>query len=94
MACTCRSPTNTWNGSRRKKRSCSIGKPREPPTLQTKVVEEALLAQPPKPSLTIKLALPKSYRQTLTTNIGLSDLEAKHIIEHVMKNTGAEEINY
>ena len=38
-----------------------------------------------------KLALAKSYRQALTTKIGLSDLEAKHIMEEVMKNEGADE---
>jgi hypothetical protein len=44
-------------------------------------------ANPPK-----KLALAKSYRQALTTKIGLSDLEAEHIMEEVMKNEGAEEL--
>ncbi len=39
-----------------------------------------------------KLALAKSYRQALTTTIGLSDLKAEHIMEEVMKNEGAEEL--
>ena len=47
----------------------------------------ATQANPPK-----KLALAKSYRQALTTKIGLSDLEAEHIMEEVMKNEGAEEL--
>ena len=47
----------------------------------------ATQAKPPK-----KLALAKSYRQALTTKIGLSDLEAEHIMELVMRNEGAEEL--
>ena len=39
-----------------------------------------------------KLALAKSYRQALTTKIGLSDLEAEHIMAEVTKNEGAKEI--
>jgi hypothetical protein len=38
-----------------------------------------------------KLALAKSYRQALTTKIGLSDVEAEHIMEEVMKNEGGDE---
>ena len=39
-----------------------------------------------------KRTLAKSYRQALTTRIGLSDLEAEHIMEEVMNNGGVEEI--
>ena len=44
-------------------------------------------ARPPN-----KLALAKSYRQALTTKVGLSDLEAEHIMEEVMKNEGVEDL--
>ena len=47
----------------------------------------ATQAKPPN-----KLALVKSYRQALTTKIGVSDLEAGYIMEEVMKNEGVEEI--
>ena len=37
-------------------------------------------------------ALAKSYRQALTTKIGLSEMKAEHIMEEVMKNEGVEKI--
>ena len=47
----------------------------------------ATQARPPN-----KLDLVKSYRQALTTKVGLSDLEAEHIMEEVMKNEGVEKL--